>query len=308
MKISILALVFTLTVAFAANWAPQDYEIFSLNDKIRQDLGEGTTFYLWLGLKSPKASVQEITKAYRKKLRLLHPDKFSGSSKSERKRAEERFQRLSLVGNILRDQSLRKRYDYFLAKGFPKWKGTGYYYSKFRPGLVLTFVLLFVLVGTLHFVALRINRGQDHKRIAALKNEIKTQAWGGSQLPPADGSDRKVGVEGGKQFLVGATGEVSLIDTDEEGNASLVPLDEDDINLSPGFRELLFFRFPAWLWNVSGGRLTGKLVDTNVVYVNPKRPVVEQEKAKTKKKASRGEKVELANGKVIYARKGRKQK
>lgn len=308
MKVSVLALVFGLTAVFAAHWAPQDYEIFSLNDKIRQDLGESTTFYLWLGLAGPRASVQEITKAYRKKLRLLHPDKFSGSSKSDRKRAEERFQRLSLVGNILKDQSLRKRYDYFLAKGFPKWKGTGYYYSKFRPGFLFTLVIVYVLVGALHFVALRINRRQDHKRIAALKNEIKTQAWGGSQLPPADGSDRKVGTDGGKQFLVSATGEVSLIDTDEDGSSSLVPLDENDINVAPGFRELLFFKFPVWLWNVSGGRLTGKVVATDVVYVNPNRPAAEQEKQKAKKKTARGEKVELANGKVIYARKGRKQK
>lgn len=28
-----------------------------------------------------------------------------------------------------------KRYDFFYKNGVPKWRGTGYYYSRFRPGL-----------------------------------------------------------------------------------------------------------------------------------------------------------------------------
>lgn len=28
-------------------------------------------------------------------------------------------------------------YDFFYKNGVPKWRGTGYYYSRFRPGLVV---------------------------------------------------------------------------------------------------------------------------------------------------------------------------
>lgn len=49
--------------------------------------------------------------------------------------------------------------------------------------------------------ALKINRKQAYKRIEDMKNMIKTQAWNGSQIPPADGSDRKlVNEANGKEF------------------------------------------------------------------------------------------------------------
>jgi hypothetical protein len=28
-----------------------------------------------------------------------------------------------------------QRYDFFYKNGVPKWRGTGYYYSRYRPGL-----------------------------------------------------------------------------------------------------------------------------------------------------------------------------
>lgn len=28
-----------------------------------------------------------------------------------------------------------RSYDFFYKNGVPKWRGTGYYYSRFRPGL-----------------------------------------------------------------------------------------------------------------------------------------------------------------------------
>lgn len=299
-----LVVSFLVAVVAASNWSPEDYEIFSLNDKVRQDLGADATFYSWLGL-SNKASVVDINKAYRKLSRLLHPDKISTKSKAEKKVAEERFQRLSAVGNILKDQSLKRRYDYFYAKGFPKWKGTGYFYSKFRPGFVLTLFLLFIIVSGLHYASLTINRKQDVKRVIALKQSIKAQAWGGSQLPPSDGSDRKVvNEQTGKQFLVTPDGNVYLVESGD--NLSII--DEHSINISPHWKETLLFKFPCFLWNVSGGKLTSKTIDTTYVYEGGSKTEdvdaadIDDSKKKQKKKAQRGKKVELPNGKVIYGR------
>ncbi|KAK8442231.1 hypothetical protein ACI3LY_002005 [Candidozyma auris] len=290
----------------AANWSKEDYEIFSLNDRIKKDLGENTDFYSWLELpKGPKSSLEEITKAYRKLSRKIHPDKFSGKSKKLKKKAEERFQRLSLVGNILRSNELRRRYDYFYSKGFPKWKGTGYYYSRFRPGIVMTLLFLFFLISGFHFIALKISRKQDFKRIVTMKEEVKAQAWNNSPIPPADGSDRKVEAPNGVSFHVSNTGEVSIIES-ENGSRVLIPVDENEINLNPGFKESLIFKLPAKLWNVSLGKLSGKYVNTTVTFSNS---TAEKEKLRpqseekpTKKRKTRGERLELPNGKVIYSK------
>lgn len=294
----------------AANWTPEDYEIFSLNDKIKGDLGSEATFYSWLQLeKAHRSSVAEINKAYKKLSRALHPDKFSKKSRSQKKKAEERFQRLSLVGNILRDNSLKQRYDFFLKKGFPKWKGTGYYYSRFRPGLVFTVIVLYVLVSSFQFVSLRINRKQDYRRVVELKEQIKLQAWGGSYIPPSDGSARKVQGPGGLEFIVSAVGDISLIERDADGNQILNLLDENDIDVNPGFRLSYFYRLPVGLWNLTVGKITGYTIDTTVTFVNSNKKLVEtpgeseNKKSLKKKLAPKGERVELPNGKVIYTRK-----
>ncbi|OBA22437.1 DnaJ-domain-containing protein [Metschnikowia bicuspidata var. bicuspidata NRRL YB-4993] len=310
-------LLASLLALVAANWAPEDYEIFGLNDKVRGDLGPETTFYSWLGLEhGPKSTKDAINKAYRKLSRQLHPDKVGKGSRKTREIAEQRFQRLSLVGNILKDQNLKKRYDYFLSNGFPKWKGTGYYYSRFRPGLGFTLAVLYVLISTLQYISLRISRKQDFKRIVSLKTQVKTQAWGGSFIPPLDGSARRVTAENGRDFHVGPTGDVSLIEMSNKTEMVLVPLDEHDINTNPGFKQSFFYRLPVGLWNITLGKLSGRTIENTESYVNPhraKREALElkekkkEQKAKAAKKAERAERVELPNGKVIYKRKNGKK-
>lgn len=294
-----------LTLFVAANWLPEDYEIFSLNDKIKQDLGQDTTFYSWLKLsRGPKSSLEEITKAYRKMSKQLHPDKYKGKSKKQKKLLEERFQRLSLVGNILREQGLKRRYDYFYSKGFPKWKGTGYYYLRFRPGLITTLFGLYLLVGIFHYVSLCISRKQDYKRIVNLKEQIKLQAWNGNIIPPLDGSARKVQASNGNEFHVSPVGEVSLIENDSNG-MQLITLDENDINTNPSVKESVLFKLPVSLYNVTIGKLTGKKIDTSVVFQNKKKsdkPAPAPSDAKKSKKKPKGKKTELPNGKVIYSR------
>ncbi|CAI5755896.1 unnamed protein product [Candida verbasci] len=212
------------------------------------------------------------------------------------KKINERFQRLSLVGNILRDQSLRRRYDYFYTKGFPKWKGTGYYYTKYRPGFILTIFIVFCLISFLHYFALKINRKQAYKRIENLKDEIKLQAWN-SKIAPADGSDRKItNQENDQVFLVKNNGSVYLV-TDDGDHL----IDPNEININPGFKETLLFKLPVKLYNLTIGKLAGE-IDTTIHYEKPVEEI-EVTHQQPKKKKSRGKKVELPNGKVIYSRK-----
>jgi hypothetical protein len=68
------ALLFACLAAFAQAWSKEDHEIFRLRDEVQKSEGANVTFYDFAGVK-PGASNDEITKAYRKLSRSMHPDK-----------------------------------------------------------------------------------------------------------------------------------------------------------------------------------------------------------------------------------------
>ena len=94
------------------------------------------------------------------------------------KEASERFTRLGLITEILRGEG-RERYDHFLDNGFPKWRGTGYYYARFRPGLGSTLVGLFVFVGGLtHYVVLILGYKRQKDFVERYIAQARKAAWG----------------------------------------------------------------------------------------------------------------------------------
>jgi curved DNA-binding protein CbpA len=191
--------------------------------------GEDVTFYDFLGI-TPNANQDDINKAYKKKSRVLHPDKVKqqfiadkssgrGANKGQNKKkpgvhvskgptkaeikaaakaASDRFARLGLVTNILRGSG-RERYDHFLKNGFPKWKGTGYYYARFRPGLGTVLTGLFIFVGGGgHYIALYMSWKRQQEFVGRYIKFARHQAWGdnlgipgldGTATPPAADSD-----------------------------------------------------------------------------------------------------------------------
>ncbi|KIJ99385.1 hypothetical protein K443DRAFT_680008 [Laccaria amethystina LaAM-08-1] len=171
-------------------WENEDHEIFDLVTDLEAAEGRGTTFYSWLEVPST-ASTTEIAKAYRKKSMQLHPDKNPGV-----KGIHERFSRLGVISTILRNKESRERYDFFYKNGVPKWRGTGYYYSRFRPGLGSVFVFLTILTSGLHYIIQRINYKRDLERIQVIISKAKAAAWG-PKLVPIDGR-RKVKVNLGE--------------------------------------------------------------------------------------------------------------
>lgn len=155
---------------------------------------------------SRSASIDEINKAYKKKSKILHPDKAKqrfiterlqkGKSKSRKpgtqvlkkpsqaeikaftKAANKQFERLGLVIAILRGPE-RERYDHFLNNGFPKWKGTGYYYARFRPGLGTVLVGLFIFVGGVgHYLTLYMSWKRKQDFVGRYIKFAKHAAWG----------------------------------------------------------------------------------------------------------------------------------
>ncbi|KAG7096863.1 hypothetical protein E1B28_004271 [Marasmius oreades] len=185
MKLPTIFTLIALLVTVVLAWEKEDHEIFDLVSAVEGSEGKGTTFYSWLDVPST-ASTTEIAKAYRKLSMQLHPDKNLG------KNVHERFARLGVVATILRNPESRKRYDFFYKNGVPKWRGTGYYYSRFRPGLGTVAVFLILLTSSLQYVVQRMTYKRDLKRIEFVAREARLAAWG-TKLVPIEGQ-RKVKV------------------------------------------------------------------------------------------------------------------
>jgi hypothetical protein len=85
---------------------------------------------------------------------------------------------LNLVANVLRGPG-RERYDHFLKNGFPLWKGTGYYYSRFRPGLGSVLMGLFLVFGgAAHYGALILGWKRQREFVDRYIRQARRAAWG----------------------------------------------------------------------------------------------------------------------------------
>lgn len=194
-----------------------DHEIFRVRDEVAKAEGNNVTFYDLLGVK-PSASQDELNKAYRKRSARLHPDKArqafimeyqkthkkkgstpgvkvsKGPSKKEidahLKKVTAKYQRLSVIANILKGPE-RERYDHFLRNGFPAWRGTGYYYQRFRPGLgSVLFGVLVVMGGGMHYFALIVGWKRRKEFVERYIRHARKTAWGDeSGLPGIPGVD-----------------------------------------------------------------------------------------------------------------------
>jgi hypothetical protein len=96
---------------------------------------------------------------------------------------------LGLINAILRGPG-RERYDHFLNNGFPKWKGTGYYYARFRPGLGTVLTGLFIFVGGGgHYLALYMSWKRQQEFVGRYIKFARHAAWGENlSIPGLDGT------------------------------------------------------------------------------------------------------------------------
>ncbi|KAF4978795.1 hypothetical protein FZEAL_4885 [Fusarium zealandicum] len=190
----------------AAAWSKEDREIFRIRDEIaKYEPDSSATFYNILGI-PPSASLDDVTKAYRKMTRSLHPDKVKQHMRTQAgkdkksglnvkpptpaeiktavKKAGEAQARLSLMANILRGPE-RDRYDHFLSNGFPLWKGTDYYYNRYRPGLGTVIVGLFLVVGGgFHYLTLYMSWKRQQEFVQRYIKFARDTAWGGGLNMP----------------------------------------------------------------------------------------------------------------------------
>lgn len=205
-----LLLLLSLLVVFTRAWTKEDHEIFRLRDEVADTEGPDVSFYDILGVQQ-SASQAELKAARRKKSLRLHPDKSipsliakreaekatakasdkksktgvrvsKGLSQKERnqitKEANERYARLRVVAGVL-ESEMRGSYDHFLKNGFPTWKGTGYYYARFRPGLGSVLVgLMVVCGGFMHYGAMYISWKRQREFVQRYVTHARKMAWG----------------------------------------------------------------------------------------------------------------------------------
>ncbi|KIM25245.1 hypothetical protein M408DRAFT_331342 [Serendipita vermifera MAFF 305830] len=297
--LSVITLVALFAFAFA--WDKEDYEIFDLVSAVENSEGKGTTFYSWLGV-SETAKSPEISKAYRKKSLELHPDKNQGI-----KDANERYARLGVVAQILRSEG-RERYDFWMKRGVPKWRGTGYYYSRFRPGLGTVLVFLTFLTALLQNVVHRITYKSELARVRKFILLARQAAWG-SKLTGRTEAARKVkvnirgnpDVEGEEQeYIPGRTVEM-LVQGDEvylleDGERHII---DESVPLKPSFTRTWPIALVMWLV----GLVRGKKAETSEV-------VEEEESEAVSDEGSDEPKAKVATGNAVAASKagGRRRK
>ncbi|CAI6341744.1 unnamed protein product [Periconia digitata] len=214
---AVFALLVCLLAAFAAAWSKEDHEIFRLRDEVAKHSGPNVTFYDLLDVK-PSVSQDALLKAYRKKSKEIHPDRARRSLEAKRvqenkkkgitvtkpatkkeidafvKDATAAYQRLTVVAKLLQGPD-RDRYDHFLRNGFPKWRGSGYYYTRFRPGLgSVMFGMLVVFGGGMHYFYLVMTWKRQREFVERYIRHARKTAWGddvgiqgipGIDTPPA---------------------------------------------------------------------------------------------------------------------------
>ncbi|WVR09110.1 hypothetical protein IAU60_006172 [Kwoniella sp. DSM 27419] len=214
-------------------WTKEDHEIFDLVSALEAAEGKGTDFYNHIGV-DPSAGAAEINKAYRKKSMTLHPDKNPGV-----KNIQERFARLGVIAQILRSPEKRERYNFFHKNGVPRWRGTGYYYSRYRPTLSHTIVFLIALTSGLHYVVLTMNYRKHQRRVdyfvkaarsAAGVLGVTSDATTGEQISvPVQGRRRKVRVP-----MVEGNDSAGTLELIVSGNEVLLPHDDGSLESLSG--------------------------------------------------------------------------
>lgn len=175
------------------------------------------------------------------------------------------------------------------------WRGTGYYYSRFRPGLGTVLIGLFAFSGLMHYGVLWLTSRQQRKFMTDYIKSARVAAWGksgvpglptidsiGNPSPPTDqklsraerraaasgkapksaaapqgAKRRRIVADNGKVLLVDATGDVFLVEQDEDGKEVQLMLDLNEIE-GPRFVNTLIVKLPVWLFNVTLGRLIPK--------------------------------------------------
>ncbi|CAG8496121.1 9786_t:CDS:10 [Ambispora leptoticha] len=242
-------------------WDQEDYEIFDLVDQLENAEGKDVNFYSWLGL-DETATDKEIGKA-RVIPVILHLLTNNSKTKSPDKNpdasTQEKFARLGSITAILRNADSRERYNFFLKNGVPRWRGTGYFYRRHRPGIIGVLTFLLILISVLHYLVMWINFYQERKRVQYYIQEAREVAWG--KRMKRQETRKRVNVND-RQFVVEGDYIALLTDDGEE-----YPLDIEGI-VVPRVMDSFVFMLPRWLYQLISDKMREGKIRKKGIYSN----------------------------------------
>jgi hypothetical protein len=182
---------------------------------------------------------------------------------------------ISLVGDVLRNPHRRERYDFFLKNGFPEWSraskssinvvrtGKDYLYSRFRPGLALTLIFLFLFISGMQYLFHSLTASRQRAHIDRYIEQVKEIAWRphGGQAPLSGakkyitlGDQSEDGDGRSRKFAIDFMGNVYLIDPDT-GAENLLDVNEIE---GASWKRTLLYSLPMLVWRSTVGRLLKK--------------------------------------------------
>lgn len=83
---------------------------------------------------------------------------------------------------------------FFYKNGVPKWRGTGYYYSRYRPTLSHTLIFIAFLTSLAQRLVMQLNYNKDKRRVEYFERTARSLAGGGGMMKKvAEGEKVNVG-------------------------------------------------------------------------------------------------------------------
>ncbi|KAI8814642.1 DnaJ domain-containing protein [Cladochytrium replicatum] len=248
---SVLVLCLALLAsAVTAVWDEKDHRIFDLNDALVSLKGKDVNFYSILQ-SAPTASASELNKAYRKISLAVHPDKNPDPE------AGKLYQILTGVISVLKDTESREKYDYHLKNGIPRWRGTGYYYQRYRPGF---FVITVFILACISFVQFASAWAIYYRDLARAKEDAQLLNQVSGKAKKALKKSKKSGAAGSKTSL-------------NEGSAEEVP--EIELPIPPSYKDVILMQLPLWVVSTVASLASGKKEKEEDVAVDGDAEVVE---------------------------------
>ena len=174
-----------------------------------------------------------------------HPDK------NPSKDAEPFYKIVTSIQEILRNPKKRTRYDNYLTRGFPVWRGDNYYSAIWEPSTFTVALFLLVIISAAQYATLIIYYFQDIQKVKDAKKEMdeklasKTPAQLLKELKKA-GTDSTLSKKDLKK-----AGSDPKISKEILAAAGLLTVPTDPV--FPSVKDLIMVTFPRSIFqNISG--------------------------------------------------------